>query len=382
MNDFGKFYYSAISYLDGRDLYGPTPATLLSVNKFEKKQFYNLNPPFFHLLILPLALLPPIPAWAVWMIANLLCLLFSISLISKELKFTLNPWQMRLAFMCILGFSGTGAFFITGQLSFLFMLPFTMAWIEARNSNWQKAGFYLGLCISLKLFMLIFLPYLILKRQFRSVAIVLATIFLIFLLGVAFFGWGIHISWLKSLSTVDWEWASMNASLKGFLTRALGPSPNFEPVLSMYSLIQPLWLILAFIIGLGTMTFSIWGSSKFAVDRSFAILFIGSQIISPLGWIYYLFLAVGPITALILSWSQGNLDGVCAVQANKIKIYFLITALLLLFLPVPYTTTFQPHPWATILPGSAYFFAILGIWIYLAIDWFQAEVMSVKTNIQ
>jgi len=41
--------------------------------------------------------------------------------------------------------------------------------------------------------------------------------------------------------------------------------------------------------------------------------------------------------------------------------------------PFPCTLAFQPYAWTTILPGSCYFFALLGIWISLVIDWYQKE---------
>ena len=59
MNDFGKFYYSARLFLDGQDMYGPSPATEIPVGETETRQFLNMNPPHFHLLILPFALLSP-----------------------------------------------------------------------------------------------------------------------------------------------------------------------------------------------------------------------------------------------------------------------------------------------------------------------------------
>lgn len=50
-NDFGKFYDSAVAYLDHEDMYGPTPATAIEVSQSEVQQFWNLNPPHFELLM-------------------------------------------------------------------------------------------------------------------------------------------------------------------------------------------------------------------------------------------------------------------------------------------------------------------------------------------
>ena len=53
MNDFGKFYHSALYFLQGRDLYAASPATLIPVSNAEWRQFTNMNPPHFHLVVLP-----------------------------------------------------------------------------------------------------------------------------------------------------------------------------------------------------------------------------------------------------------------------------------------------------------------------------------------
>src|SRR5688572_25998812 len=74
MNDFGKFYYSTQLYLDGQGMYGPSPATEMPVGRHETRQLWNLNPPHFHLLILPLAGLSPLPAYALWSAINIVAL--------------------------------------------------------------------------------------------------------------------------------------------------------------------------------------------------------------------------------------------------------------------------------------------------------------------
>ncbi len=84
MNDFGKFYYSAVAYLNGGDLYGPNLATLHQLDGPHLRHFWNLNPPHFHIPLLGLALLRPGFAMAVWGIMSLASLALSWILIIKE----------------------------------------------------------------------------------------------------------------------------------------------------------------------------------------------------------------------------------------------------------------------------------------------------------
>jgi hypothetical protein len=57
MNDFGKFYYSAVSLLQGRNIYDINPAMLISVSALEYGIFLNLNPS--HFTIQPLLIAVP-----------------------------------------------------------------------------------------------------------------------------------------------------------------------------------------------------------------------------------------------------------------------------------------------------------------------------------
>jgi hypothetical protein len=64
-NDFGKFYYSAVAFVQGQNMYGLNPATFVQVSETHHQQFWNMNPPYFHLL-LPFALLTPEVALTLW----------------------------------------------------------------------------------------------------------------------------------------------------------------------------------------------------------------------------------------------------------------------------------------------------------------------------
>ena len=93
MNDFGKFYYSAVLFLEGKDMYGPSPATLIKVSPTERRQFWNMNPPHMHVPLLPLAVLPPMTALAIWSALNLLALAVSLRLIYREVPIAVHALE-------------------------------------------------------------------------------------------------------------------------------------------------------------------------------------------------------------------------------------------------------------------------------------------------
>ncbi|HEU5190899.1 MAG TPA: glycosyltransferase family 87 protein [Methylomirabilota bacterium] len=372
-SDFGKLHASARAYLAGRDMYDLGPATLSPVRGMSGDilhyiQFLNLNPPHFHLILLPLAPLPGRWALVVWGIVSLACLGLSLHLIAREAGVVLTPWRRRLVVLGLLSFAGFGAVAVTGQVSFVLLLPMTLAWIRARRGSWAEAGVYLGLVMSVKPFLGIFLPYLVLRRRLDALGATLGAAAGAFLLGLGIFGWDAHRSWIAGLSAVTWEWVAMNASLLGFLKRVLAPSAYYAPLFDAPGLIGPIWLLLSAAVGVVSLTIAATDSSARTVDRGFAVLLFAALLISPLGWTYYWWLALGPMVALVAAWNP-LAQGTTLSSTARWRRALLLVAVPGLLWPLPATVAFQPNPWATALTGSAYFWATLALWAALIADW-------------
>ncbi len=372
-SDFGKLHASARAYLAGRDMYDLGPATLSPVRSMDGDilqyiQFLNLNPPHFHLILLPLAPLPGRWALLVWGLVSLGCLGLSLRLIVREVGLALTPWRWRLGALALLSFAGLGAVAVTGQVSFVLLLPMTLAWISMRKRSWAEAGVYLGLAMSVKPFLAIFLPYLVLRRRFDALGAALNAAAGAFLLGFGVFGWEAHRSWIAGLSAVTWEWVAMNASLLGFLKRVLAPSAYYTPLLDASGLIRPVWLLLSAAIAVVSFTATATDAGERGVDRSFAVLLLAALLISPLGWTYYWWLALGPMVALVAAWNSLAAAAPLSAAARW-RGALLVVAVPGLIWPLPATVAFQPNAWATVLTGSAYFWATLALWAALIADW-------------
>ena len=114
-----------------------------------------------------------------------------------------------------------GRLWSRGICHFSLMLLITLVWRDARHGRWTWAGALLGVGMSIKPFLLVFIPYLVLKRHWRGVVAAGLTAGFCFLLGLAVFGVENHRSWLQKLSTADsWAWLPMNASLYGIYAAA------------------------------------------------------------------------------------------------------------------------------------------------------------------
>ena len=189
------------------------------------------------------------------------------------------------------------------------MLLMTLVWRDARHGRWTRAGACLGLGMSIKPFLLIFVPYLILSRRWRGPAAAGLTIGSFFLLGLAVFGVENHRSWLQRLSTAhSWAWLPMNASLYGMLSRALTDNPMFNSLARLDdNCIRTIWLCLGIPAGLLALIVSTHRFFGKADRPRFGILLVSALLFSPLGWTYYFWLPLGPIASLAAGWWRDRL---------------------------------------------------------------------------
>jgi hypothetical protein len=374
LNDFGKFYYSAQQFLAGEDMYAPNRATSMYVGPGLEHTFLNVNPPHFHLLLLPLAKLPPLTALAVWTLASLLSLACCLGVMTRELGLTITPARALWSLLALLAFAATGAVIITGQMSLLLMVPITLAWRAARQDRWSRAATWIGVAMSVKPFLLIFVPYFMARRQWLAVAYAIATFITSFGIGRYVFGLEAYESWGRTLAGTDWPWAAMNGSILGVLVRSAAESPYYTPVVLARQLIRPIWMIGA----LTTLITTIWIAARdrtpLGVDRGFALLLVGALLVSPLGWVYYLWLPVGPILALAVAWRLSDR------RPRAIAIVSMAAAVCLVC-PLILVTAWQPSGWRTLTLGSAYFWGTLLLWTALLLDHAAARRRGVPARV-
>jgi alpha-1,2-mannosyltransferase len=320
-----------------------------------------MNPPHFHLLVLPLARLSPGLAVTIWIGLSLFALVVSLLVIGREMKIQWTPVRVLAAAAGTLAFAGTQSFFVTGQLSLLLLLALTICWVAARHDRWPLAGALLGACLSIKPFLLIFLPYLLGTRRFRALTVTLVTAAGAFLVGLLVFGPAAYASWYRALAASgDWAWTVMNASAFGFFRRAFDAQPIATPLVIAPRLVRG-WIAAAALVGIVTFIAAIRDRATGAIDRAFGLLLVAAQLISPLGWIYYLWLPAGPVAAAAFG---SRPDGSRRRAARGLA----IAAAIGFAWPMPLLMAFQPHAWATLLVASIYFWATLALWMWLLLD--------------
>jgi hypothetical protein len=368
--DFRVLYLSALAHLEGRSMYALPPEIGTAAGRTVRIFPVNLNPPHFQLLLVPLARMNIVTALAVWTLAGLLSLACCLWLIVRELHIRLTAVLCWRTVVWLLAFIGMGEVLGKGQVSFLLLLPFTLAWIAARRGRWVRAGAYLGVLMTTKLFLLVFLPYLLLRRRIKAVSAACSTALACVAVGASVFGLESYRAWLQQFGSVNWAWQTADASILGLLSRSLENNPFFTPLVAAPSLIWLVWVPAVVTIASVTFLGVARDRGRAQVDRAFAILVVAALLISPLGWIYYLWFALGPVVALGLEWQEERSPGQprSRERAACWRGGLLAAAAPALVWPHFGTFFFQPHPWATVLFGSAYFWGAAALWGALVTD--------------
>jgi Glycosyltransferase family 87 len=290
-NDFTVFLESARWLRQGADLYQPP---------LRPGPGYNLNPPAAVLLFVPFSFLPDSVALYLWTALAMGAYLLAAYWIAREVM----PGRTV---------SIAGAIFLSqpaimslllGQIGALMMLLLTAAWIADRQERPLVAGTLLGIAIGAKPFLLVFAAYALWRRSTAFAAGLAAGTAGMVTLGLAAAGVAGFRSWLRAIEQITWSAHVANASLLALLTRTLSVTPEIlhaTPMAVRPDLVPPLWWASVAIVCATTAVILRRTRNR---DQAWAIVLIASLLVSPLGWVYYATMFVGPLLAVAMKGSR------------------------------------------------------------------------------
>jgi hypothetical protein len=179
------------------------------------------------------------------------------------------------------------ALWLTGQVTWLLAVPVTLA---VRSATDRRAGLWMGLAIVLKpplaLMALLVSPAVALVAAGTSIALVCASLPLVGL--SAWTQWlarGHAVTWLDGLHNQSlWAWGARLA-LPHRATLALADFPD--------------WLVVAIVVVALALVPLVLRATG---DRRWALALLWSLAVSPLGWTYYLPLALAPAIRTLRGW--------------------------------------------------------------------------------
>jgi hypothetical protein len=337
-DDFALVYRSAQVLLRGDSVRTVVKSTLE----------LNLNPPHFHLIVLPLTAFDLNGATLTWAVLMMASLLVALALIHATLgrEMTLDHWLVMALLLMV--FPGPYAVLVSGAFSFGLLLLMTLAWRALRTERWTRAGVFLGFALSLKLFLGLMIVYLAYRRQWRAVLAAALTTTAVVAAGIVVFGTGAYREWGRTLQDVAWEAGLLNGSIRGMLARmALLHPTGLGPAAA-----RVLWLLAASLVLVVTAT-SI-RRRRGCVDQHLVLLLAAALLVSPLGWTHYLVLALGPCAAI----ASGGRSPFPSIGA-----WLIVAGFTSLALPFPLLVYAWAHQWGGLTVASASFWGLLAVWL-------------------
>lgn len=372
--DFGIFLTSVRHAVAGRSLYTPTiDRASPSFRRMRMKRYSaspvtgppNLNLPHTHLFLLPLAFVSTRTALRVWTFASFVVFVGVGWRSLRVLHWDLPVLAWLALAVYVLAWAPAAAFSLTAQVSLLLMGPVTAAWLAARSGRAGQAGAWLGLAAAIKPFLFLFVPYFLIRRDWAALRAMAIVTTVLVAAGIVVFGPGAYREWLLQLPNVSWAGHYLNASIFSVVERLFGRA-GYGQFTSERNLVLPIALIGCALVA--TVTFGYLRRSSegiAAIDREWAALLLASLLISPLGWSYYLWIAVWPVAASI---------GHAGPWGSRRPADFLLVPGLACWLWYGKMTEWgQPSPLATVTFASMYFWALLSLWLWCSIPRAEAH---------
>ncbi|NIO48976.1 MAG: DUF2029 domain-containing protein [Candidatus Aminicenantes bacterium] len=287
-----------VNYKAGKRLRGSE-----SLYQVEDGHFMFKYLPSSALLYLPLSFLPLNAAKAIWYFIVAFCLCSLVYFSNKILP----SGEKKSVYLFILPPLILAKFFLRelhlGQINALVtMILLFMIWFLIYEKNTTSspkdihAGFLWGLATALKPYALIFLPYFILKKKWKSLLSGVGFLFLSLFIPAAFYGFRGNViilkEWVSTLyrSTQALLDSQDNISIIAFFMKWTG-NQNISLLLSGLVIAILAFLLLAVIL--------IGRKIDHASILECSILLVLIPLLSPLGWDYTLLTSVLGVTIII-----------------------------------------------------------------------------------
>jgi alpha-1,2-mannosyltransferase len=327
--DFRIFYRSALAWRGHQPIYPETRP--------------NLNLPAVVVAYVPLTYVSERTALGMFTLAGIACVIAASRRLSRIVPAV--PWFVVASLVVALEGGWTNLWL--GQEGLVVMLLTTLAWLADRDRRDVLAGAWAGAAVYAKPFLAGLLIYWAWRRQWRSLGTAAVAMAALVLVGAAFTGPTSYAQWWRSLGLGPAPYSPLNASLLGLWSRVFFGSEFAPPLVRE----PPRVLLTVWALSIIVLVIAIY--KRIAADRrpdlAWALILLGSLLVSPLGWIYYLPLATGPLVACL----GGVGSWIC----------FWISAYMLLLFRSNFMVNLHMSAGAAVSVGSIYAWALLLLFV-------------------
>jgi hypothetical protein len=311
--DFPGFLAVGELVLQQRHIYADAPTGI------------NTWPPLFSVVCVPLTLLAnasPLLARAWWIILNYLLLWLILGLLTRLVydrplrwndasQDVLTPWTIAVGIPFILTHRYIFSNFDHLQFNLvIFALTLSGLYLGSRR-HVLVGGLCLGAAAALKVMPIVFVPYLLYRRQWRFGLATAATTLLMSLAPALLWGWARLFEYFdawRQVLVVGWGVGKMNQSVFAMLDRLIGHGIvpfDVEMIDHLAASGTPLaaWLALAMLAVVGAAALAMfrgpWRLDRPAGLIEISIVFLVVALFGPLTWKAYLVVLLCPMMLLV-----------------------------------------------------------------------------------
>ena len=270
--DLEVYRAGGLAVLDGRSLYDhPLVASLMFT--------YT---PFAAIIFAPLALLPLLGTEIVYSAVTVLLLLFSVARCWRWMGYRRDRAAVGIVLLgtaLALMFEPVRTTLYLGQINVLLLAIVVADLLRTRRSGWMGVG--VGIAAGIKLTPLVFIPYLLLTRQFKAAGVATASFVGTIALGFVLKPKDAFGYWFGGkfgeVARVGDVWSTGNQTLRGFLARLVSP-PEAT---------QTAWLVLGAIIGVLGLVAAVVAHRRGEELLAVSVIGLCSTAVSPYSWSHH-----------------------------------------------------------------------------------------------
>ena len=251
--------------------------------------------PAFAVLAIPIGLLPLVVAKGVCFFGSIALLVALVSMAVRlpvERRKTLR-WLVIVTVVSLLKFYAHEL--VLGQVNILFAVVATGAFLAMKAKREVLAGTLVVLAIVIKPYAVLFVPWLIARRQLPSIASACAGLALVLVLPAALYGWdgnlSLHHEWWRTVTETTAPNLSVydNVSLAGMFFRWAGPGELSARLAYGAAVV---------LLGVAALVFFSRRGITFPEGVEGALLLTLMPLLSPQGWDYVFLIATPAIVYL------------------------------------------------------------------------------------
>ncbi|MBI3449468.1 MAG: DUF2029 domain-containing protein [Acidobacteria bacterium] len=321
--DFTSYYVAASAVAEGRPeaLYVPgtpdpilakaeTPSawTEVASSRGVKDANYYLYPPFFALLVTPLAWLPYGAAHDLWYLVNLGALAGALGWYLWRERSRLGAAE-RAGVILLTALLWPALFtFGAGQANFIVLLMILGGLFAAESGRAAPAGLALAAAVAIKLTPALLVLWFAWKRRWDVVGWTAGFGAAIVGVSAAVVGWTSHVVYVREMvpllarGCAHW----VNQSLAALLSRAAGGDPFSWDLAPRSAFVRASGLVLSAIVvaSLAAIARRDAGSGRSRLE--FGLVLVSTLFLSPISWIHHAVLSLPAIFFLIRAWAAAG----------------------------------------------------------------------------